>query len=258
MARKQWTPEEIEYLEERWGSVSVKAIAKNLGRTEGSVQIKAVRLGLGDPILSFDGITISVLAKELGLHYGIVKRWVKDYNLPVLKKIFKSKLSVLVIRYDDFWKWAESYKQMIDFSRLEENSLGAEPEWVKDKRSVDVLSKKKTTKTAWTEQEINTLKGMLNAYCYTYPEIAQRIGRSEAAIKRKILDLGLKARPVRLNNHIKYTEEEVKLLVSLYDKGYHIDTIAERLNKSALGLRGKLERMGYKFRNGVPYKEENG
>lgn len=25
--------------------------------------------------------------------------------------------------------------------------------------------------------------------------------------------------------------------------------------RSALGLRGKAERMGYKFKNGVPYKE---
>lgn len=95
---------------------------------------------------------------------------------------------------------------------------------------------------------------MLNAYKYTYPEISQRINRSEGGIKKRIQKLGLKARPVRLNNHGKYTQDEVNLIVNLLDKGHCIEDIAHRINKSAHGVRGKLKRMGYKFRNGVPMK----
>lgn len=113
---------------------------------------------------------------------------------------------------------------------------------------------KKSNYNPWSSEEDNILKGMLSVYKYTYPEISQRLNRSEGAIKRRIRDLGLKMRPVRLNNHVKYTPEEVDLVVELFDKGHCLEDIAHRINKSALGVRGKLERMGYKFKNGVPIK----
>lgn len=45
--RKWWTEEEINYLEEKWGNMPVKAIAKNLSRSVKSVKIKAARIGIG-------------------------------------------------------------------------------------------------------------------------------------------------------------------------------------------------------------------
>jgi hypothetical protein len=95
---------------------------------------------------------------------------------------------------------------------------------------------------------------MLNAYKYTYPEISQRLNRTEGSIKKRISNLGIKARPVRLENHTRYTAEEIELIVSLFDKGYCFEDIAARIGKSAQGVRGKLERMGYKFKNRVPIK----
>jgi DNA-binding NarL/FixJ family response regulator len=165
----------------------------------------------------------------------------------------------MVVQYKDFWKWAEKNKQMLDFSKIEKGILGPEPAWVEVKRNADFIKKRKIKKSVndpWTTEEENILRGMLNAYTYTYPEIAQRLNRSEGAIKRRILDLGLKARPIRFPNHTKYTPQEVELIVSLFDKGHCLEDIASRINKSALGIRGKLERMGYKFRNGVPFKKE--
>lgn len=41
--------------------------------------------------------------------------------------------SFKVINLDEFWKWAEKNRTIIDFSQLEENVLGKEPEWLKDK-----------------------------------------------------------------------------------------------------------------------------
>ncbi len=96
------------------------------------------------------------------------------------------------------------------------------------------------------------LKSLVNAYRYTYPEIAARLQRTEGSVKRRLMELKIKARPVRIGNHTKYTQEEVKQIVDLYDRGYSIDVIAERLGKSALGVRGKMERMGYRFKGKVP------
>lgn len=253
--QKHWTDDEVIYLDENWGKVSINYISKKLGRSINAVKIKASRLGLGDARFYYDGITINQLAEATNISYSLYKNWIELYDFPAKRKVFCQQNRVLVVKYDDFWEWAEKNKQMIDFSRVEKNILGPEPEWVDVKRNADFIKKqriKRSNNNAWSEDEDNILKGMLNAFCYTYPEIAQRLRRSEGAVKRRIRDLGLKQRPVRLNNHIKYSPEEVNLIVELFDKGHCLEDIASRINKSALGVRGKLERMGYKFKNGVP------
>ena len=44
--RRNWSLEELQYLEEKWGATSIPAIAKHLGRSIQSVKNKAYRLGL--------------------------------------------------------------------------------------------------------------------------------------------------------------------------------------------------------------------
>ena len=159
-----------------------------------------------------------------------------------------------VVDYEDFWKWAEKHKQLIDFSRVEKNILGPEPDWVDVKRGADKIGKRKSSR--WTKEDDLKLRGMVNSYKYTYPEIARALGRTEGAVKRRLNELGIKARPLRLDNHTKYTKEEEEIIIDMYSKGYRIETIAERIGKSALGVRGKLERLGYRFRSGVPTKQD--
>lgn len=48
---RTWKPEELEYLQERWGEVSIPTIAEKLNRTTNAIKIKACRLGLG-PVLA--------------------------------------------------------------------------------------------------------------------------------------------------------------------------------------------------------------
>ncbi len=256
---KKWSEEELEYLEDKWGVVSIKGIAKKLNRSVNAVKLKAQRMGLGDARSHFDGITVSQLSLVLNTHYGILKNWIKLYDFPARKKVFAAENKVLVVTYQDFWKWAKENRHMLDFSRFERLSLGPEPKWVEEKRKADQIKKLHVPKphnTPWSKDDDEKLKWMLNQFKYTYPEIAEELKRSQAAVKRRILDLGLKQRPIRLPNHIKYSPEEERLLIDLLEKGYCFEEIAVRLNRSALGVRGKAERLGYKFKNGVPYLEK--
>lgn len=257
--RRRWTEEEINYLELHWGSKSRKRIAKTLGRSENAVILKAQKLGLGNPLTHINGITISQLSKVLNTDYAILKNWIAKYGMPAKRKVVALEKKVLYITYEDFWKWAEKHKQMIDFSRMERLSLGPEPKWAEEKRKADELTKLRVPKphnTPWSKEEDEKLKWMLKQFKYTYPEIAEELQRSQGAVKRRIINLGLKERPVQLYSHIKYTREEEKLIVGMLEKGYCFEEIASRLgnHRSALGVRGKAERMGYKFKNGVPYK----
>lgn len=244
---KSWTKDEINYLNDKWGSISTNTIAANLDKSITAVKLKAQRIGLGDPRMNFDGITVSQLAKAIGREYNVLKGWIKRYGMPVKKKVF-NKAKVLVISYSDFWKWAEEYKELMNFSKMERNILGPEPEWAKVKRKADQLRSQKTWQSVdWTAAEDQRLVQILKTDI-TYPELAHLFNRSEASIKRRIHDLNIKIRPVRLNNHIKYTPEEVRTLLNMAQDGYAYETIGRTLGKSALGVRGKLERMGFDFK----------
>jgi len=247
---KHWTKSEIDYLHDKWGTVSTKGIAKHLGRSVLAVKLKAGREGLSDAKLHFDGITLNQLMKALNKDYGYTANaWVKRYGLPVKEKVFAVNKRYKVIRYEDFWKWAENHKELINFAKMEENALGPEPDWVKVKRSADRMRSQRTwLSTAWTKQEDEKLLQLVKLPNITYPELAKHLNRSETSIRRRLYDLNSKMLPVRLNNHVKYTKEEVELLKQMATAGYPYETIAERLGKSALGVRGKLERMNFDFK----------
>lgn len=260
-----WTPEEELYLQDHWGSKSVTLIAKHLNRPYGGVRRRATELGLLDPTLHYDGITVRQLTIALGVSGSTTKTWIQQYGFPAKQKIFSKKQRIYVVSYDDFWEWAEKHKHLINFAKLEPLILGKEPEWVKEKRAID--NKKYKERRPWTEEEKRKLISMVSAYQYTYPEISARLKRPEASIKRKLLDLNIKARPLSLDKHIKYTNEELNKIIDMIYKGYSFNAIADALNKdkpreqhkSASGIRGKLERMGYSFQGDMPIynKDEN-
>lgn len=255
---KHWTQEEKELLEESWGLVSKTTIARNLGRSFSAIEQKAYRIGLGSFLESMDGITISQLSDAIQIHYGILKNWEEKYGLPVKIKKLTNNKRVKFIRYKDFWRWAETNRQMIDFTRFDKYTIAEEPEWVDEARKLAFKAKEYKPmphNTPWSNEEIAILKSMMKQD-KTYPEICKRIGRSHGAIKRKLNDLGIKHRPVYLNNKVKYTPEEERGMTRMLEGGYSIEHIADILDKSQAGVRGKFERMGYRFKNGVPYKEK--
>ena len=160
-----------------------------------------------------------------------------------MKKKKSIKRGYLVIYIDEFWDWAFKHKNIIDFSKFEENNLGEEPGWVKEQRKADVLKALRFKLTPWSKDEDSLLISMLNEYRYGYKEISQRLQRTEGAIKRRVLDLNLKQRPLKADNHNPWTFDEEMTLLDLRSKGYSPELIATRISRSALAIRGKVERM---------------
>lgn len=187
MERRRWTKEEIDYLSEKWGNVSKKAMAKTLNRTVKAINLRADQMRLGNFNLSGDYLTLFQLVQAMDMHnnlYMVYTKWV-EAGLPIKYKTTITR-KIKIIYIEDFWKWAEQHQEMVDFSRTEKNILGIEPEWVDVKRKTDGLTK--NLKRIWTTTEIHVLEQMLLGK-YTYAEIAKSLKRTECSITSKVHDL---------------------------------------------------------------------
>ena len=240
---KNWTREEEEQLAEEWGMYSADAIAKRLGRTRDAVIVRVARLGLGAHLENSAMISFNVLIKELGFSGGY--EWQLQKSTEAGMKIHMQRVkdcSFRMVDIDEFWEFAEKNKHLIDFSRLEENALGAEPDWVKAKRTEDFKRKcvVKPHNAKWTEAEDKELLRLLRTYRYTYPEIADRLRRSEGAIQRRVNDLGIKERPLKADNHTLWTEDQIQTLCQMIKDGSNYESMSRVLGKSSKAIRGKV------------------
>ena len=242
MNGKKWTKEEIEYLKEKYGKISIGKIAKNLGRSETAVKIKRTRLGLGLFLENGDYITFRQLILALGYTDSpnrLKKQWIEKRGLPVIKKKIENG-TFTVVYIDEFWKWAEKNKSYLNFSRFPKYALGAEPDWVSVKREYDLKNSKMEIRK-WTDEEREHLKSLLNTYKYTYKEISEILNRSEVSISQQILKLGLKQRPLRSENYKRWTKEEVATLNKMILEGARYENISREIKeKSCTAIKRKV------------------
>lgn len=246
---EKWTDEEKQYLQDNWGTLSKQTIAKNLNRSVDSIDVMKYRLGLGTFLENGDYITWNQFQKVIGTTSSSYKSksWINNRSFPLhMKKVGKCSFKIVYI--DEFWKWAEKNKDLLDFSKIEKNILGIEPEWVADKRRHDFEKSRKYITTPWTKSEDEKLKYLLKQHKYSYMELSKMLRRTNGAIQRRIIDLGLKERPVKADNHTKWTEEERNLLIDLILAGYGYEYISEHIHRSAKAIRGRV---------GVFYGSEN-
>lgn len=240
---KRWKQDEVEYLMSKWGQISIIAIATKLCRTESAIINKARRLKLGPHLENGDCISLNQLYMAMRGTWGgtyTKQQWIEK-GLPVRTHKVKN-CSFVVVNLDDFWKWAKKNRTILDFSKLEENILGKEPDWVKEQRKIDQLNSY-FKRTPWTTEEDNLLKDLLKQYRYTYKELSIRLRRSEGAIKKRVIELDIKHRPLRMPNHNPWTVEETNQLIELYNKGHGRNTIARYIDRSSQACSGKIERL---------------
>jgi len=150
-----WTEEEENTLCDLWGNVSIETIAKNLNRTESSILNKVYQLGLGS---SMDNNYELLKVQDICDMFNVLPAqvnitWVAlGLNLRS-KRITKSK-SYLCVTLDDLLDFLEKNQNIWDSRNLEENLLGIEPEWLKEKRKRDV-------ETSFVPEKVNLLKQQL-------------------------------------------------------------------------------------------------
>lgn len=242
-AGRNWTCEEKELLCELYGKYSISTIAKRLGRSEGAILNMRSRLGLGGVLESSELITVNVLLKTFGYVQcnGYFKGQLERAGFPFKRQRVK-KCSFDMVDIDEFWKWAENSGDLFDFSRLSKNALGAEPDWVDKRRRHDGERRRniKPHNQAWSPAEDDYLKTLLKRHRYTYLELKKLLQRSEGAIQRRVLELGIKERPVKADKGAGWTDEDFAILADMINSGANYYCISEILGKSEKAIRGKV------------------
>jgi len=241
--KKHWTPEEIDYLESKWGNRSIAGLAKTLGRTVQSVDQKARRLGLGPSKSGGELVNISNLATAIGVNFHTVKRWVDACGLKA-RRIKSVKNTSHKVELPVFWKWAESNKQRLNFANFEPLALGIEPGWVDEKRKADQKDPSKAlNKRKWTDDEDAVLIAQAKSGRYTYQEMSESFKRSEKAIQKRLFVLGVPYRP-RPADIRSWSECELSHLKDLKNKGYSDVAAAKVIGRGQLSLTNKVKAMG--------------
>lgn len=245
MGSRKWNKEELEYLENKWGIMSVSGIAKNLNRPVKGVRAKALRIGLDRPLEASEKITVCELINVLGLKaYTWEMKKFEKHGCPITTQKVISK-SYKVIDIEQFWKWAEKHQEILNFKNFNENTLGKEPIWVKEKRKRDIMEFMTTSKNkAWTKEEENLLIAKVKSYRYTCAELANEFNRSESSIKRKLQKLKVPYRPITKRDKemsVAWTVEENKYFLELYRNNYSIKEISKRLNKDERLIQERVE-----------------
>ena len=243
--RRNWTKQEEEYLIENWGTLSVGTIAKNLNRSENAVVVRKCRLGLGSFLESGEYITWNQLHIALGIGTADVYKmisWVRNRGFPIHTKRVNNN-SFKVVYLDEWWVWAEKNRDFLDFSKFEENLLGKEPQWVKEKRRHDVEKNHKYITTPWTKTEDEKLLFLVAKQNYTYDDLSKILRRTNGAIQKRLCYLGVKDRPIKVDNHTRWTDYDLYRLGELIKSGYGYDLIAEEIGKSSKACRGRVYQM---------------
>ena len=180
---KKWTKQELTFLEENLGELSVVDIAAKLGKPHGAIINKANRVGKCNTSEISGLYTLNELANTIGYSRRRVGVWVTKYKLPSLRKTLRTKRSFIYVDPIKFWKWAEKHKDMINFLKIKKNCLPPEPEWVEGERERLKKELAKNHGKPWTTGDIQHLKYLLYSKGYTYKKAAAELGRKETAVQ---------------------------------------------------------------------------
>lgn len=173
--RREWTENEINYMEKRYVSQPVEQTAKALNRSVYSVKRKASRLRLIH--YANENLSAKTISRCFNSDVSVVIRWINKFELPA-KSMSVGGQTKYSIDAEQFWKWAEKNKEIINWSKYEDKSLLPEPDWVKESKRNYANPKHRTR---ITEQDRTQVK-MLLKKGYTYPMIAKEMGRTYDAI----------------------------------------------------------------------------
>ena len=136
---KRWTKEEEYLLEQMWNEYNINIISKKLNRSKSAIRNKANSMGLTKQFLHQDALKIEEIAEIFNVsRHEIEITWI-ILGLPYKEERLSKYSSYKYVEIDDLFLFLENNQFLYDGKDFEENILGIEPNWVKEKRKHDTF-----------------------------------------------------------------------------------------------------------------------
>ena len=251
---KRYTGEEDLYIEERWGNVSIKAIARNLGRSETAIESRAYRLGLGGSTYTTDKLSTGECAKLIGVHITTINYWINNLGLKAKLKKTNAK-AVYRIDIDDFIDFLEEHQHLWNAMNVEEHALGFEYDWLVEKRKRDNNEMTFKNNSSWTtSEERKAIEYFRQGLSTT--EISTLMHRTALSLRKKRADFirrgveGIESSPIWTDFQKAFTTKNwgkmsVEDISDIIEKPVHL---VERFGwENKLGDRFKVQEGYYTF-----------
>lgn len=106
---RRWTQDEKDYVEDKWGVLSISRIAKRIGRSYTSIQRYAERNNLGGSCFNTMYYTTVQVANMLGVDQKTIIRYVQVGELKADSRKIQGR-KVYLIPIEEFDKFKETFK----------------------------------------------------------------------------------------------------------------------------------------------------
>lgn len=194
---RHWLTEEVTYLEEKWGVMTIENIAKKLARTKNAVLLKAHKIGLREQIIANgEYLTPKDISNILAVGTRTVYNWMdknylnyKKFRINSIKKyqISIDNFKLFIEEHEDKWNTRTADIKFITscYTTFRDIASTKVPEWLQQKINVDKHKKPRGCRKQWTIKEENRVKSMINGG-KTCKEIALLLNRSFYSVQDKI------------------------------------------------------------------------
>lgn len=182
--RKKWTQEEKDYVYDNWGDMSIRYIARTLGRSSTSIIRFAEREQLGGAVFN-DLFLSTVEASEIiGVDPKTIITWIDTKQLKARKKAIK-KRRVYQIDPTDFKDFLRDNQDKWKATNLQEGFFDDNQcEWLINKKERDNNPIAIKSKSLWTIKEQLKLQALVQQGL-TNREIAKILNRTQVSVQRK-------------------------------------------------------------------------
>lgn len=125
-------------------------------------------------------IGLADFIKTVELDYTKFKKYCIDHKLKMITQKLQNS-NILLVKKSDMLEFLQQHQHKFDATKLKENLLGEEPEWLQKKRKKDATNPPKLY-IFWEDEEIeHAIK--LREEGFHYKEIAEKLNRSTLSVK---------------------------------------------------------------------------
>jgi transposase len=186
LGSKNWKPNEIKFMHDNWGYMSVRGIAKHIKRTPIAVTVKAKRVGLKGAYCSGSTLSARKVSNLLKVDiHTVTDYWAAKCGLKYKKTVMKFKRKMFLIEYEDLIEWLRKNCDKWDSRKIQKYMLGFEPEWLRDKRILDSF-KPKRKNCKYNRLEDQRLLMLFYKEGKSYREISEVMDRSIDSVERRL------------------------------------------------------------------------